>query len=295
MESKSAHDDTKNSHIDVNASQMDRLLQIMVMLRDREYGCPWDLEQSIQSLAPFTIEEVYEVVDAIERQDMVDLEDELGDLLFQVVFYAQLSQEEGGFNFDDVAKAVSDKLVRRHPHVFPDGKMEQFGNKQALSAAEVVVNWESIKEQERAEKKAKRGGGSEPEQLSLLNDVPKALPALERAKKLQKRAASVGFDWEDPGPVLAKLKEEVSELEAALAGKDCNEIHGEFGDVLFSLVNLGRHIGEEPEIALRSANAKFEKRFRWIELSLDGRGKNIQNTPLAEMEQLWNQAKLQDL
>lgn len=270
-----------------------RLLQIMRNLRHPEYGCPWDLEQSIESLAPFTIEEVYEVVDAIERQDMVDLEDELGDLLFQVVFYAQLASESRIFNFDDVARTVGNKLLRRHPHVFPGGELENFGNKQALSAQEVEVNWEAIKEQERAEKKAKRNSESTPEHLSLLDDVPRALPALERARKLQKRAASVGFDWDDLAPVLAKLKEEIAELEVALSNQSKNEIHAEFGDVLFSLVNLGRHIDEEPEIALRSANSSFERRFRWIESRLEQQGKSLQNASLAEMEELWNQAKLE--
>lgn len=270
-----------------------RLLQIMSNLRHPEYGCPWDLEQSIESLAPFTIEEVYEVVDAIERQDMVDLEDELGDLLFQVVFYAQLASESRIFNFDDVARTVGNKLLRRHPHVFPGGELENFGNEQALSAQEVEVNWEAIKEQERAEKKAKRNSESMPEQLSLLDDVPRALPALERARKLQKRAASVGFDWDDLAPVLAKLKEEIAELEVALSNQSKNEIHAEFGDVLFSLVNLGRHIDEEPEIALRSANSSFERRFRWIESRLEQQGKSLQNASLAEMEELWNQAKLE--
>lgn len=270
-----------------------RLLQIMSNLRNPEYGCPWDLEQSIESLAPFTIEEVYEVVDAIERQDMVDLEDELGDLLFQVVFYAQLASESRIFNFDDVARTVGNKLLRRHPHVFPGGELENFGNKQALSAQEVEVNWEAIKEQERAEKKAKRNSEGTPEQLSLLDDVPRALPALERARKLQKRAASVGFDWDDLAPVLAKLKEEIAELEVALSNQSKNEIHAEFGDVLFSLVNLGRHIDEEPEIALRSANSSFERRFRWIESRLEQQGKSLQNASLAEMEELWNQAKLE--
>ena len=274
---------------------MNRLLQIMSMLRDREFGCPWDLEQSIQSLAPYTIEEVYEVVDAIERQDMVDLEDELGDLLFQVVFYAQIANEAGDFNFESIAQAVGDKLVRRHPHVFPAGQIEQFGNKQALSADEVVVNWEAIKEQERAEKKQKRGAHSEPEQLSLLDDVPRALPALERAKKIQKRAARAGFDWNELPPVIAKLKEEIAELESALGSANPQEIHAEFGDVLFSLVNLGRHVNEEPEIALRSANARFEQRFRWIESSLMAQGKDLNAASLEEMEQLWQQAKLQDL
>jgi len=272
-----------------------RLLEIMAMLRDREFGCPWDLEQTIKSLAPYTIEEVYEVVDAIEREDMVDLEDELGDLLFQVVFYAQLAKEEGKFTFEDIARTVADKLVRRHPHVFPGGLIEEFGKPQDLSPDEVVVNWESIKEQERADKRTRRGAETQPEQSSLLDDVPRALPALERARKLQKRASRAGFDWNDPAPVIAKLKEEVAELEAAIAANDSAEIHAEFGDVLFSLVNLGRHVDQESESALRSANSRFETRFRWIESTLAEQGKSLADASLVEMENLWRQAKVQEV
>ncbi len=270
---------------------IERLLNIMAMLRNPKYGCPWDLEQSIASLAPFTIEEVYEVVDAIERNDMVDLEDELGDLLFQVVFYAQLASENEMFSFKDIANTVSNKLVRRHPHVFPEGKLELFGNEQALSSEQVVVNWEAIKQSEREEKKARRGTESKPEDESILDDVPRALPALERARKLQKRAASVGFDWPDIEPVFAKLKEEVAELEAALANEDKAAIQSELGDVLFSAVNLARHVGTEPEIALRESNQRFEKRFNWIESALQKQGKRLQNATLDELDQLWNQAK----
>lgn len=275
---------------------MQDLLDIMSKLRNPEHGCPWDLEQSIQSLAAYTIEEVYEVVDAIERNDMVDLEDELGDLLFQVVFYAQLASEQRVFDFSDVAKAISKKLLRRHPHVFPDGKVENFGKEQDLSPEQVVVNWEAIKEQERAEKRSKRG--SEQEEAtpaSVLDDVPRALPALERARKLQKRAARNGFDWTDTAPVLAKLKEEISELEDALndeaAPADSNRIQHELGDVLFSVVNLARHLDHEPESALRSANERFESRFRWIESTLQDKGGSLQNASLQELDALWDQAK----
>ena len=278
-----------------DCSQTQRLLQIMAMLRDGEFGCPWDLEQTIESLVPYTIEEVYEVVDAIEREDMVDLEDELGDLLFQVVFYAQLANEEGKFTFEDIARTVGDKLVRRHPHVFPGGLIEEFGTAQDLSPDEVVINWETIKEQERADKRTRRGAKAQLEQPSLLDDVPRALPALERARKLQKRASRAGFDWNNPAPVLAKLKEEVAELEAAIAANDSVEIQAEFGDVLFSLVNLGRHIGQESESALRSANSRFETRFRWIESALAKQGKSLADASLIEMENLWQQAKVQEV
>lgn len=279
-----------------NQSAMEDLLDIMSKLRNPEHGCPWDLEQSIQSLAPYTIEEVYEVVDAIERDDLVDLEDELGDLLFQVVFYAQLANEQQAFDFSDVARAISNKLLRRHPHVFPGGKVENFGKEQDLSPEQVVVNWEAIKEQERAEKRSKRGSEQdEPSLASVLDDVPRALPALERARKLQKRAARNGFDWTDTAPVLAKLKEEIRELEDALADEasaaDSHRIKHELGDVLFSVVNLARHLDQEPESALRSANERFESRFRWIESTLQDKGGSLQNASLQELDALWDQAK----
>lgn len=281
-------------------SAISKLLNIMAMLRDSEFGCPWDLEQSIRSLVPYTIEEVYEVVDAIERDDMVDLEDELGDLLFQVLFYAQIANEHKMFTFADIANGISDKLVRRHPHVFPQGKTELFGNKQALSPDEVVVNWELIKEQERVAKRARRGAQAEANTTSVLDDVPRALPALERARKLQKRAAQAGFDWDDTAPVLDKLKEEIAELEQAIQQNTSGErssdaIHRELGDVMFSVVNLARHLGEEPEVALRSANLRFEGRFQWIELALQKQGKKLQNASLAELDALWDQAKTSGL
>ena len=280
-----------NRQTDQPLTPVDRLLTIMTMLRDSEFGCPWDLEQSTTSLIPFTIEEVYEVVDAIERNDQVDLEDELGDLLFQVVFYAQMAKEDSKFDFDDVANTISDKLLRRHPHVFPGGKLENFGNKQALSSDEVLVNWEAIKQQEREEKRIKRGGEPQAQAASVLDDVPRALPALERARKLQKRAASNGFDWQNVPPVIAKLKEEIAELENALADQDANAVRHELGDVMFSVVNLARHIKEDPEVALRDANNRFERRFNWIESALAERGESLQEVTLDELESLWGQAK----
>lgn len=276
------------------ASQaIERLLRVMSMLRDPEFGCPWDLEQSMESLVPFTIEEVYEVVDAIERGDMVDLEDELGDLLFQVVFYSQLAGESGHFRFAQVAEAISDKLIRRHPHVFPNGKLESFANKPDISANQVLVNWDAIKEQEKADKKAKRGGDSaDPERSpSALDDVPRALPSLERSRKLQKRAARLGFDWNDVQPVIAKLKEEIGEYEEAVAAADDGALQHELGDILFAAVNLARHTGIEPEIALRDANQRFENRFRWIEQELSSRGISIEDASLETMDELWDQAK----
>jgi len=275
----------------------------MTMLRDKDFGCPWDLQQTIASLVPYTLEEVYEVVDAIEKQDMLELEDELGDLLFQVVFYTQIAAEEGLFDFDDVANAITRKLIRRHPHVFPKGKQTNFGNKADISSDQVVVNWEAIKQQERQEKQRTRqtnqshSGDSESSEASnsILDDVPRALPALERARKLQKRAARVGFDWPEIEPVIAKLKEEVAELESALREGDQQQISNELGDVLFAAVNLARHASVEPELALRSANQRFEDRFKWIESTLSSRGKTLSETNLEELDLLWDQAKQKGL
>lgn len=274
-------------------SPIEKLLSIMGMLRDAEFGCPWDLEQNIKSLVPYTLEEVYEVVDAIEKNDMVDLEDELGDLLFQVVFYARIAQEEGSFNFDDIANAISRKLVRRHPHVFPGGDVSKFGQKPELSSDQVVNNWEAIKKQEREEKQERKGGGEVSRAESVLDDVPIALPAMERAKKLQKRAASHGFDWPEIAPVLAKLKEEITEFEQAMAESDPDKLQHEMGDILFSAVNLARHSKLEPESALRDANQRFMNRFRWIEKALAKEGKALDTSSLAELDQLWDQAKRQ--
>jgi ATP diphosphatase len=252
---------------------------------------------------PYTLEEVYEVVDAIEKQDMLELEDELGDLLFQVVFYTQIAAEEGLFDFDDVANAITRKLIRRHPHVFPKGKQTNFGNKADISSDQVVVNWEAIKQQERQEKQRTRqtnqshSGDSESSEASnsILDDVPRALPALERARKLQKRAARVGFDWPEIEPVIAKLKEEVAELESGLREGDQQQISNELGDVLFAAVNLARHASVEPELALRSANQRFEDRFKWIESTLSSRGKTLSETNLEELDLLWDKAKQKGL
>lgn len=274
---------------------IDRLVMIMTMLRDKQHGCPWDLEQTIKSLLPYTLEEVYEVADAIENNDLVELEDELGDLLFQVIFYAQIAKEQGAFDFQDIATAISSKLLRRHPHVFPDGDMEKFGIPQNISADQVVVNWEAIKEGEREEKR-KKGGKKASQQLkSLLDDVPRALPAMERARKLQKRAAQVGFDWAEIGPVLEKLKEEVQEFEEALASADSERMSDELGDVLFAAVNLARHSKIEPEVALRSANRRFEARFHWIEVALTAKGSSLQGANLEELDVLWDEAKASGL
>jgi nucleoside triphosphate diphosphatase len=274
---------------------IERLVKIMTMLRDKDHGCPWDLEQTIKSLLPYTLEEAYEVADAIENNDLVELEDELGDLLFQVIFYAQIAKEQGAFDFADVAAAISNKLVRRHPHVFPNGKLEQFGMPQDLSPQQVVVNWEAIKEIEREEKRKKGGKKAAQQLVSLLDDVPRALPAIERARKLQKRAAQAGFDWAEIGPVLEKLKEEVGEFEEALASGDPERMSDELGDVLFAAVNLARHSAIEPEVALRSANRRFEMRFKWIENALLGQGRTLKDADLEELDALWDRAKAEGL
>ena len=270
---------------------IDRLIAIMTMLRDKQHGCPWDLEQTIKSLLPYTLEEVYEVADAIENNDLVELEDELGDLLFQVIFYAQIAKEQGAFDFQDIATAITDKLIRRHPHVFPGGDVEQFGISQEIDAQQVVVNWEAIKEIEREEKRKKGRKQAVQGVESILDDVPRALPAMERARKLQKRAAQVGFDWAEVAPVLEKLKEEVVEFEEALASGDLERMSDELGDVLFATINLARHSKIEPEVALRSTNRRFETRFKWIEAALYKQGKVFKDAKLEELDALWGQAK----
>ena len=267
-------------------SPMDRLLALMSMLRHREFGCPWDLKQTFESLIPYTVEEVHEVVHAIESGDRDELRDELGDLLFQVVFYAQMSREEGGFDFQDVAAEVTAKLLRRHPHVFPDGRLESFGSRQELSAGEVVSNWEAIK---RAERAGQGNGNGEPQ--SVLDGLPQSLPALEKARKLQQRTAGVGFDWQEVRPVIDKLKEEIGEFEQALAAEDGTEMREELGDMLFALVNLARHCKIDSESALRESNRRFEARFRDLEKLAAERGWELPERELRELDQLWALAK----
>jgi tetrapyrrole methylase family protein/MazG family protein/ATP diphosphatase len=255
-----------------------RLVEIMARLRDPAGGCPWDLEQSFATIAPYTIEEAYEVADAIERGDLKDLRDELGDLLLQVVFHARMAEEAGAFSFADVARAINDKMVRRHPHVF--------GEARHRSAAEQTVAWETIKAGERS---AKAGAGP----ASLLDDVPVALPALTRAVKLSRRAARVGFVWPSAAEVLAKLREEVAELEAEVGAAEIDRarVADELGDVLFVCANLARDLDIDPEAALRGTNAKFVRRFRFIEAALAARGSSPEASDLAEMDALWNAAK----
>ena len=249
----------------------------MIRLRDPTLGCPWDREQDFASIAPYTIEEAYEVADAIARGDLGALKEELGDLLFQVVFHARMAQEAGAFDFEAVATAVADKMVRRHPHVF--------GTARNAEADAQTVAWESHNAEERQAKKPK---STRP---SVLDDVPLALPALLRAQKLQKRVARVGFDWKSVEPALEKVEEEIGELRQELAGSSSEKLAEEIGDLLFACVNVARHAGADAESALRAANAKFERRFHWIEAALAARGKTPEQSDLDEMEALWEDAK----
>jgi MazG family protein len=257
-----------------------KLLAIMKKLRDPVGGCPWDLEQNFSTIAPYTIEEAYEVADAIERGDFEDLKDELGDLLLQVVFHARMAEETGYFAYKDVVASICEKMVRRHPHIFEGGT--------GKNAAAVRRSWEDIKRAERAEK------AIDGKKKRTPDDVPNALPALIRALKLQNRAAEVGFDWPNSIDVVEKIVEEASELAEASETKDAAKIAEEFGDLLFALANLARHLKLDPEAALRAANAKFVRRFKAIEAGLHAAGKSLEKASLDEMEALWNQAKLQE-
>jgi nucleoside triphosphate diphosphatase len=256
-----------------------RLIEIMAALRTPKTGCPWDLEQTFSTIAPYTLEEAYEVADAIARGNLADLEEELGDLLLQVVFHARMAQEQGAFDFGNVVQAITEKLVRRHPHVFGD---ERSHTPQAVEGL-----WERIK----AEEKAARGKNDK--DASALAGVPVGLPALTRALKLQQKAGKVGFDWNDPRAVLHKIREEADEIEAALDASEADtlEAAAEVGDLLFAAVNLARHLRADPEAVLRQTNQKFERRFAAIERALAAKGKAPQDATLAEMDALWDEAK----
>jgi len=255
-----------------------RLLAVMAWLRDRQHGCPWDIDQTFRTIAPYTIEEAYEVADAIDRNDMPALKEELGDLLLQVVYHSQMASEAGAFRFEDVAAAIADKMVDRHPHVFGDLKI--------ADADAQTISWEARKAAERAKKV-----GAEP--LGALDGVARALPALLRAEKIQRRAARVGFDWKTIGPVIDKIEEELGELRGEIeAGKlDQARVTDELGDVLFAVANLARHCKVDPETALRSTNDKFERRFRYVEKQLAAQGRKPAEATLEEMEALWQEAK----
>ncbi len=266
---------------------MERLLNIMETLRDPHQGCPWDQKQTFASIVPYTIEETYEVVEAIESQQWQDVKEELGDLLFQIVFYGQLGKEQGDFDFDEIAGAMCEKLIRRHPHVFGEKDEEGYPPQEA--------DWEGIKAKER-EEKMQLSQKSEPLPLSILANVPKNLPALTRAMKLQKRCAQVGFDWPTLGPVVDKVHEEIDEVmeEALMAEQNQDRIDEEIGDLLFAVVNLSRHLGTNPEAALRKANQKFENRFLGVESKMQKNGRNFQKITLEEMESWWSEVKMEE-
>lgn len=284
-----------------SSDSLSRLLSIMQRLRDPQTGCPWDKQQTFASIAPYTLEETYEVIDAIAREDYTELKSELGDLLYQVVFYAQMASEQGLFDFHDICAAISDKLERRHPHVFAcqdhqdqDNQAQENHDSEAVVSADALTTeviapetvserWEAIKQQERAAKA----------QTSVLDDIPKAQPALMRAYKMQKRCATVGFDWDTLGPVVEKVHEEIDEVlaEACQVAKNEVKLAEEIGDLLFATVNLSRHLGHRPELALQQACDKFERRFRQIEQAVAARGALMSETSLEEMEALWQEIK----
>jgi ATP diphosphatase len=262
------------------------LLEIMAKLRTPGSGCPWDLEQNFATIAPYTIEEAYEVAEAIARGNLDDLRDELGDLLLQVVFHARMAEEQYAFAFGDVVEAITEKMIRRHPHVFAD-------NDGRLAPSDVKDAWQRIKAEEKAERAARQPEETPPK--SLLSGVKIGQPALSRAMELQREASTVGFDWNDPRAVLHKIREEADEIEAALDRGDTEELAKETGDLLFALVNLARHVGADPEMALRGTNTKFERRFAYIESALAARGRSLESASLAEMDALWNEAKNQKI
>ena len=269
-------------------AKIDELLTLMANLRAPEGGCPWDLKQTHESLVPYLVEESYEVVDAIESKDLNHLKEELGDLLFQVVFHSQLADEQGAFNFDDVVAGITAKMLRRHPHVFPDGSLASFGDDVQLSDTEIALQWQQIKQQENAAKRQLVKTG-------LLDNIPAKMPPMQRAVKLQKQAAKVGFDWPDVKPVFAKIREELDELEEALDEQNDAHIQEELGDLLFVMANLARHVKQDPEQAVSLTNQKFCRRFARIENLLQEQGKKLDDCGLEELDKYWDQAKSEGL
>lgn len=267
------------------SKDISRLLEIMGALRTPVTGCPWDLEQNFETIKPYTIEEAYEVADAIERGDLDDLRDELGDLLLQVVFHARMAEEMGEFGFGEVVEAITAKMIRRHPHVFAISSADD--------PAKVKKQWDEIKAEEkraRAQRRAARGL-TEDFKSGHLGSVDRAQPALVEGLKLQQQAAKVGFDWSEPEPILDKIEEEIAEFRAALATGDKAKIADELGDLMFAVVNIGRHVGADPEMALRGTNTKFRRRFGYIETNLAANGESLEAASLERMEALWQQAK----
>ncbi|WP_426417305.1 nucleoside triphosphate pyrophosphohydrolase [Aestuariirhabdus sp. LZHN29] len=273
----------------MSSYRLEDLLLLMERLRDPQTGCPWDLQQTFATIVPFTLEEAYEVADAIRRDDYPHLMDELGDLLFQVIFYAQLGKEQQLFEMADILDNLVAKLIRRHPHVFPDGTLNsRRGLEQVISDKEIKATWERIKRQERA---AKAGADDAREAGRWLDDIPLSLPALKRGQKIQKRASLAGFDWDCPQPVLGKIREEVDELDHALAHESNAAALEELGDLMFACVNLARHLGSDAETLMSQANDKFQRRFEGVERHLVSKGGSLQAASLEEMETLWQRVK----
>lgn len=271
-------------------SQIETLLKLMACLRDQDHGCPWDQKQNYKTVAPYTLEEAYEVLDAIEREDFVHLKEELGDLLFQIVFYAQMAQEEGRFQFEDIVDGIVKKMLRRHPHVFPDADMARFGEPTSMTEKQISEQWQAIKAQE---KESQNQNEAVPQ--SVLSDVPVSLPALMQAVKLQQQASKFGFDWDDVSPVFAKIREELDELEEAIREQERNHIEEEMGDILFAMTNLARHLAVSPDIALNRTNYKFRRRFHRIEALVSSKNKKLTDCSLKELDCYWEQAKKEGL